>query len=217
MKSYLLHFIRNGQMEESGVGKYIGHTDLPLSATGVQELRRLAEDFAYPQPAAVFSSPLLRCTQSAEILFPAAKPIVLDGLMEYNFGEFEGKSAEELQEHPLFPAWLAGEEDVEPPFGESGSAFSRRIQTTFAQLVQGLLKTGTTNSAIVTHGGVIMAILAAFGLPEAAMHDWMAPEGCGFTARLTPSLWSRGAKFEVIAKCPDAGPADTDADDIASI
>jgi alpha-ribazole phosphatase len=64
------------------------------------------------------------------------------------------------------------------------------------------MKTGTTKSAVITHGGVIMALLAAFGLPEAPMHEWLTPSGCGYTIRITPSVWMRGQKFEVIAEIP---------------
>ena len=52
----------------------------------------------YPQVDAVFSSPLKRCTETAKVIYPDRNPIVLDDLREYDFGEFEGKTAEELQD-----------------------------------------------------------------------------------------------------------------------
>ena len=203
MKSYYIHFIRNGLTEGNVSGKYIGHIDEPLSDEGVAQILQMKKDYRYPKDEAVFSSPLSRCTQTAKLLFPDRDPIVIDGLIEYNFGEFEGKTAEELQNHPVFPDWLAGKADVQPPFGESNNEFANRIATAFIKIVDGLIETGVTHSAIVTHGGVIMALMTLFGLPEAPMHEWMTPGGCGYTARITPSLWSRGRKMEIIAEVPE--------------
>lgn len=202
MKTYRLHLLRNGRIAADEEGRYIGHTDVPLSAQGLRELQDLCSITDWPQVDAVFTSPLQRCRETALALFPDHSPITIDGLIEYNFGEFEGKNADELRGHPVFPAWLAGEAEAVPPFGESTQDFSVRLQSTMRLVVDGLLKTGTTNAAIVTHGGVIMALLAAFGLPQAPMHAWRMPNGCGYTLRITPAIWSRGHKLEVAAKLP---------------
>ena len=64
------------------------------------------------------------------------------------------------------------------------------------------MKTGTTDAAIVTHGGVIMALLAAYGIPELPMHEWRTDNGCGFTLKVNVGLWMRGKKIEVFSKFP---------------
>lgn len=202
MKSYYIHLIRNGLTQANLDGRYIGHTDEPLCEEGMRALEKLRNEYAYPPVDALLSSPLCRCTQTARILYPEKEPLVIDGLIEYNFGEFEGKTAQELQSYPMFPGWLAGEPDAQPPFGESARAFSSRLTGCFKKIAEGLMKTGTTRVAIVTHGGVIAALLTAFGIPEAPMHEWLTPSGCGYTLRITPSLWMRGNKFEVIAEIP---------------
>ena len=48
-----------------------------------------------------------------------------------------------------------------------------------------------------------MALLTLFELPQAPMHEWLTPGGCGYTIRITPSLWSQGRKVEVIAQIPE--------------
>ncbi len=202
MKSYSIFFIRNGMTAANLEGRYIGHTDVPLCPEGLRQLEQLNKDAVYPQADALFCSPLLRCTQTAGIIYPGREPIIINDLIEYNFGEFEGKTAAELERYPMFPGWLAGEQNIEPPFGESGKAFSARICGCFSLIVQGLMKTGTTKAAVITHGGVIMALLSAFGLPEMPMHEWITPSGCGYTVRITPSVWMRGNKFEIIAEIP---------------
>ncbi|MGN0572837.1 MAG: histidine phosphatase family protein [Acutalibacteraceae bacterium] len=202
MKSYTVHLIRNGLTDENLEGRYIGHTDVELSEEGKAQLGQMKDELIFPPVDAVFTSPLKRCTETAKILYPDNMPIVIDGFIEYNFGEFENKTAEELKESPVFPRWLAGEKGVEPPFGESNEAFEKRIRETFEKVAEGLMKTGTTSAAIVTHGGVIMAILAAYGIPELPMHEWLTPSGCGFTIKINPSLWMRAKKFEVFSNFP---------------
>ena len=165
MKSYTVHLIRHGLTDENLQGRYIGHTDVLLSEDGKKQLAQLKEETVFPPVQALFTSPLKRCKETASILYPENKPIEIEGFIEYNFGFFENKTAEQLEDHPVFPRWLAGERVVEPPFGESNEAFGKRVCETFEKVAEGLMKTGTTDAAIVTHGGVIMAILATYGIP----------------------------------------------------
>ena len=183
MTSIYLTLLRHGLCFGETEGRYIGHTDAPLTEEGRSQLCRMREDSLYPQADALFVSPLKRCAETAQILYPDRQIMELPGLKEYFFGEFENKSPEQLQNHPLFARWIAGEPGITPPFAEDLARFQKRISDTFVKLCDGLLKTGTGHSVVVTHGGIIMALLAAFGLPEAPMHEWMTPSGCGFTDR----------------------------------
>lgn len=210
MKSYYIYFYRNGLTDSNLEGKYIGHTDVELSEDGVKQIEQMKKDYDYPYVEAVFTSPLKRCTKTANLVYPDKEAIVINDLIEYNFGEYEGRTAEELKENELFSRWLSGEQGVEPPFGESNEAFANRVANCFIKIVDGLLKTGTTKAAIFTHGGVIMYLLSAFGIPEAPMHEWLMPGGCGYAIRITPGIWSRGRKFEVIAEVPYVPGEDED-------
>ena len=153
-------------------GKYIGTTDVPLSDKGKTALRKLDYDYSYPGAQALFTSPLKRCTQTAQLLYPDLKPLVIANLSECNFGEWEGKTADELKNDEDFQKWLAGDNGVKPPRGESNADFVRRICLMFESIVEGLMKTGVTESVIITHGGVIMTLLAVYGLPQAKPFEW---------------------------------------------
>lgn len=202
MKSYVIHFIRHGSIDETLSGKYIGTTDVSLSDKGKMSLKKLNFDYVYPQAPVVFTSPLKRCTQTCKILFPNIKPLVIDALSECNFGEWEGKTAEELKTDPDFEKWLAGNNSVKPPRGESNDDFVRRICKMFESIVEGLMKTGTTECAIVTHGGVIMTLLAVYGLPQAKPFEWTMDNGFGYSLRVTPMLWQRDKVCEVFSALP---------------
>ena len=205
MKSYTIHLIRHGLTAGNAEGRYVGSTDLPLSASGVQRLEALAKKSPYPKAEAFFCSPLKRCTQTMRIIYPNAKPILIDGFRECDFGAWEGKTAKEIAAgDPAFARWISGEgKEVTPPGGESGAEFFQRTCLAFEKVVKGLMTSGITTAAIVAHGGTLMSILSAYGLPRAQFYDWMTESGCGYSMRITPGLWMRSMVGEVYAKIPE--------------
>ncbi len=211
MKTYKIYLIRNGYTKGSIEGRYIGHTDESLSEDGKKQLTELTENYIFPDVDVVISSPLKRCTETAKIIYPDREPIIIDDIKECNFGEFEGLTADELADDENFKAWIKGGLDIAPPFGESNRAFSMRIFSGFVKIIEGILKSGIKETAIITHGGVIMSWLAAFGLPEAPMTDWRTPAGCGYILRFDASIWSKLNKVEVVDEIPF--PASTGEDD----
>ena len=202
MKSYIIHFIRHGAIDETLSGKYIGTTDVPLSEKGRLDLKKLDYEYRYPGTQVVFTSPLKRCTETCKILYPELNPLSITALSECNFGEWEGKTAEELKNDSDFEKWLAGDNSVKPPRGESNADFTRRICRMFESIVEGLIKTGTTESVIVTHGGVIMTLLAVYGLPQAKPFEWTMDNGFGYSLRVTPMRWQRDKVCEVFRTIP---------------
>ena len=136
MKSYVIHFIRHGAIEETLSGKYIGTTDVSLSDKGKMQLRKLDYEYKYPGATVLFTSPLKRCTETCKILYPELTPLVIANLSECNFGEWEGKTADELKDEPDFQKWLAGDASVKPPRGESNADFTRRVCKMFESIVE---------------------------------------------------------------------------------
>ncbi len=202
MKTYTIHLIRHALTKGNLEGRYIGQTDEELSKEGIEQLEKMKTDYDYPYPDVVFTSSLKRCKQTSAILYPDKQPIEMRGFDECDFGEFEGHTAEELERYDEFKDWLSGGEDACALNGESNKDFATRVCNCFMKTVDGLIKTGTSSAAIITHGGVIMSILAAFGVPELPMTEWLCPSGCGYTIRITPSLWSKLRKVEVITEIP---------------
>ena len=203
MKTYRIHLIRHGLTDGNIEGLYIGHTDVELCEQGRQQLFEMKENYKYPEASVVFSSPLKRCLETADIIFDGLPPVEVPQLIEYNFGSFENRAADELHEkEPLFDRWLAGEKDITPPFGESNNDFAARVCEAFIKIVDAQIKTGTDDICIITHGGVIMAIMSAFVIPELPMHEWLTPSGCGYTLRVTPQLWMAGQKVEAVEELP---------------
>lgn len=202
MKSYIVYLFRHGITKGNLNAQYIGHTDLPLTSDSISELKSIKAHHHYPEAEAVFSSPLKRCKDSATIMFPNSNIIVIDDFIEYNFGEFEECTADDLKNNDDFKQWIKGDMNAKPPFGESNAEFAYRVCNAFEKVVDGCIKTGTNNVAIVGHAGVLMTILSCYGLPEAPMAHWQMDPGYGYKLRITPSLWMQGRKLEVIDISP---------------
>lgn len=202
MKSYQIHLIRHGTTEGNRKGQYIGATDVPLSEEGKEALRQLAKECDYPGAAVFYTSPLKRCVETCRILYPEVTPVAVPGFAECDFGDWEGKTADDLKDDPGFRQWLESGQQSAPPNGESGKDFTYRVCYTFEKLVEGMMRTGTTQAVIVAHGGVIMTLLSAYGLPRASFYDWIVDNGCGYSLRITPGLWMRDNVAEVYGKIP---------------
>lgn len=204
MKSYTIHLIRHGITKANEDGIYAGITDYSLSELGVDSIRKLIKEYKYPDTSILYTSPLKRCIQTCEIIYPDLKPIIVQDFIECNFGKWEGKTVEELKRDNMFKDWLNSDKKITPPDGESSQDFTVRVCTAFDKLVEGMMKTGVTNSAVVTHGGIIMILLAVFGIPKANFNDWVVESGCGYSVRVTPTLWMRDKVMEVYNTIPYA-------------
>ncbi len=203
MKTYRIYLIRHGLIEGNLKGQYIGRTDVPLIPEGLAMLNAMKENYIYPEAEEYFTSPMLRCRQTMAALYPDKNPIFVPDLTECDFGDFEGKTPAELADNEDFKKWT-GEKgaDFAPPNGEDTNAFVARVCNAFNNIVQYMMTEGKRDAVICTHGGVIMAILATYGLPQRRMSDWECLNGKGYCISITPSIWMRGGMFEVIGTAP---------------
>lgn len=203
MTTYRVHFIRTGRTGENAPGQYVGQLDLPLCAEGIEELEQLREDYRYPRVEMVYTSPLRRCIQTADVLYPETMTRTIDALADMHLGRFQGKSFDELRDDPDFAAWIADSAKNPPPEGEAPDAFMARIVGAVREIFGQMMEEGLRNAAVITHGGVIMSLLAGIGLPKAPMQQWATAGGTGFTLLFTPQMWMRDGCAEVFAAIPE--------------
>lgn len=198
MRSYKIHFLRHGATLGNEKGLYIGVTDLKLTTNGINELKRLKNKNIYPNVSLVFSSPMTRALESAEIFYPEINPYVIENFKETNFGEYEGKGMKELSDDPEFQAWVLGKTD-RPKGGESFHEFAERLALGLREAVQVMMDKGVYEASAVMHGGAIMTLLAISALPRRqSLNEWSCGYGKGFTVNITPSLYASSGIIEVI-------------------
>jgi alpha-ribazole phosphatase len=202
MKNYRLVVIRHGHTEGNETARYIGKTDIPLSKNGLNEIENIAKEFEYPYVKKVYSSPTLRCIQTARILFPDTELVTLDGIRELDFGKFENRSVEELIDLPEYKEWLKGGLDKRPPNGESMEELCVRTYKALNEIVMDMMNDGITHSAVITHAGIISNMLSCFGLPKTNPKEISCPSGEGFEIIVTAKMWQQSQAFEILGVVP---------------
>lgn len=175
-----LILLRHGEVPGNRQGRFIGVTDQALTPEGIRAARTLSE--AVQPVERVYRSPLLRCAQTASLVWPGIPQTVISQLRETDFGPFEGRSAEELEGDPLYRSWLRGEVQV----GEPPEAASERAWEGLRLAVSDAAGLGLSRAALVTHGGTIMALLARLGLPRRSYYWWACPNCGGYVTALEP-------------------------------
>lgn len=95
-----IYLIRHGATAENMAGKFLGDLDVPLSEEGMVQAHRLAEHFAkLKDPIAdIYCSPLQRAATTAGVIADILnkKPLIVDGLREMSFGDWDGKTSKEV-------------------------------------------------------------------------------------------------------------------------
>ena len=94
-------WIRHGMTQANGEHRYLGKTDEPLSETGIRLLQEKKKEYFSSPPEFLYTSPMKRCVQTAELLFER-NPILIPEWKEMDFGQFEGKNYEELKDNPCY-------------------------------------------------------------------------------------------------------------------
>lgn len=179
--------IRHGMTEGNRHQRYIGVTDEALCPEGTE----LLNNFSYPAVKTVFVSPLRRCRETAEILFPGQKVRIIDQLAECDFGEFENKNYKELSGDPRYQAWIDSNGMMAFPGGESKEECAARNIEGFQRAVTACIRENIEEAAMVVHGGTIMNIMEAYALPKKAFYEWHLGNGCGYLVELDPILWKK--------------------------
>ena len=170
-----IRLIRHGLTWQGEQKKYQGALDTPLSDNGRKQLKRAEKD-----PEEVYVTPLVRTQETARILFPSAMQITVDGLREMNFGTFEGRSWQEMEQDAAYRAWVDGGCLGRCPGGEDRAAFSGRVCRAFDELLRAKLAAGEEELVIVAHGGTQMAILERWGSPARTYYRWQTACGHGW-------------------------------------
>ena len=202
MKTFKLHLIRHGLTAGNLQGLYIGSgTDIPLCDEGRAQLAELKERFEYPQVDTVFSSPLMRAVETANILFPnATHQFSVHDLREAGFGVFENHPVKELVKNEDFKKWITPGSGFVPEGAEPTEQFHARCSETLLKLFEYMIRMDVTEAACVTHGGVIMSMLSQRALPSRHPEQWMADPRLMFSSGCATVWWRPSTS------CPPATP-----------
>jgi broad specificity phosphatase PhoE len=120
---------RHGETEWSASGKHTSVTDVPLTESGRRDARRLGERLAGRAFALVLTSPRARARDTCELAGFGAAAVVDDDLVEWDYGEYEGRTTPEIRvEVPGWSVWTHG-----APGGETAAAVTARADRVIAR------------------------------------------------------------------------------------
>lgn len=188
MKKIYVYMIRHGATPGNLERRYVGSTDEDLTTEAVTALKnkRISWENADCEqllhPAQLWVSPLRRCIQTAQCLFPDTEPIWVDGFRECSFGVFEYMNYEELNGNPLYQKFIDSGGMSGFPGGEDRATFTKRVVEAFRNKMEQSMQTAEDADTIVmvVHGGTIMALLDTFSAPHGDYYDWQVENGAGY-------------------------------------
>lgn len=187
--------IRHAACQGNLERRYVGcRTDEPLCEQGVRVARdrapvlvaRLAS-IGMAVPERVRVSPLLRARQTASLLFPTARLEPIVGLREMDFGDFEGRSADEMAEDGAYRSWVDGGCEGVCPGGESREGFVERTCTAFADVIAAARAAQEKAVVVVAHDGTLMAVLHRYASASRAYFSWGVETCDGYVADVPTS------------------------------
>lgn len=169
--------LRHGECQGGEI--FRGATDVALSEAGWQQMRASVRPLGRPWQAIV-CSPMLRCRAFAEELAQQLDlPLRVDnGWREMSFGDWEGQLREELfaREGDRIAAFYQDPVNQPPPNGEAADALQQRVADAYRQVLD---QASDQRVLVVTHGGVIRALLAhVLSMPLERMFTLDVPYAC---------------------------------------
>jgi broad specificity phosphatase PhoE len=145
--------VRHGETEWSISGQHTGSTDIPLTAQGRLQAEAIGKLLAGRRFDHVFSSPMLRALETARLAGFGERIRVHEGLLEYDYGEFEGLTTGQIWEtHPRWQLFRDG-----CPGGEMPEEMAKRVDVLIEEL-----RELRGNSLLFGHGHCFRALAVRF-------------------------------------------------------
>jgi broad specificity phosphatase PhoE len=155
-----VYLARHGESDWNAENRFQGQTDRPLTELGRRQAELLAQEVARLRLAAVYTSPLRRSTETAEIVAGplGIEPIVEPALSEVDVGSWAGLTrAEVAHRFPEgFRSWIGGGNGWAD--GETYEQMSDRVVAA-VRAIGG--RHPDEQVLVVSHGGPIRALHAA--------------------------------------------------------
>lgn len=190
-----LVLIRHGETASNKEHRYLGKTDEDLSPDGAEKIKKEAKENIYPEIDILFTSPMKRCLQTAQLIYPDMTAHIISEFAEMDFGEFEGKNYQDLKDDARYQAWIDSNGRLPFPGGESQEEYIGRCKIGFEKMLNELqsitlqkdkykdsLAVNQYTIGIVVHGGTIMSLMHAYAGGE--YFDYQVKNGRGYICTL---------------------------------
>jgi broad specificity phosphatase PhoE len=191
-----LYLIRHGETAWSLSGAHTSRTDIPLTDHGRTRAEELRDHLKSTTFAKVFVSPMQRARETCAIAGFSAQAIVDPNLSEWDYGDAEGKTTQQLREQYNDPDWNVWTRPLIN--GETVDHVGQRADAVIAHAFEGLAPDSKSKVALFAHAH-ILRILAARWIGLAATGGSHFALGTGSVSILgweretrVVSHWNRG-------------------------
>lgn len=192
--------VRHGKTKGNQEKRFSGkRTDEPVCQEGLEML----EERTYEEVEAVYTSPMIRCRQTACMAYGEEQPVVIEELAECDFGILEGKNHGELSGNPEYELFLNENGRNGFPGGESISEFAERSVKGLSRVIADCVKQGYKKAACTVHGGTILALMNVLMKEQDNYYKWSVGNGDGFRLWIDEKKWQEGRYDEAVMDCPD--------------
>jgi broad specificity phosphatase PhoE len=186
-----LLLVRHGEVEEGARGRIYGRLDPALSPAGRAQAEAAARCVTAERPVAIYTSPSVRARDTALPIASALglTPVTDPRIREIEFGEFEGLTfAEAERRDPVtWREWMERPGEVRFPGGECWDEIRARAVDAAESIAAAHPRAPV---AIVTHGGVVRALLSeALALPASRTFRMEVGFGSLTVLRREPFGW----------------------------
>jgi broad specificity phosphatase PhoE len=156
---YPFYIVRHGETDWNQQGMIMGHQDIPLNERGIDQANILKNVMQQLTIETIWTSPLLRARQTAEIINEGSNHRILQNrdLMERGWGVGEGTIHLGQSPDVIKDFELGNMEESLPEGAESYINFKNRISSAFHEI----LEPSTLPPLIVSHGGVLFVLAMA--------------------------------------------------------
>jgi broad specificity phosphatase PhoE len=153
--------VRHGETDWNRSGRIMGARPVPLNQTGIVQAARLALQLTALPTLSLYSSPMVRARQTADILGSTLHVPVIEepGLSEIGVGEWEGRYWNEFDGDPARVNYYRLIEEARAPGGETLGQVQRRAVAAVRQMVR---DADARPAVLVTHADVIRTIVAHY-------------------------------------------------------
>jgi broad specificity phosphatase PhoE len=155
-----LWLVRHGETEWSLSGAHTSRTDIPLTDHGRKRAEELRDYLKGTNFDAVFESPMQRAKETCAIAGFGDQAVVENGLKEWDYGVYEGKTTKEIQEE--IPGWSVWKNDIVG--GETVEHVGERADGVIARALAAAPQGGKV--ALFAHAHILRILAARWiGLP----------------------------------------------------
>ena len=154
-----IDIIRHAETAANAEGVFRGRNNVGLSDNGVQQAREVAGLYRETALDYVFSAPVRRAMQTAQLAFPSHKIISEELINNLDFGKWAGRPKKEVkeQEPENWHLWVTTPEKLRFPEGESLGDVYKRV----TEFLEKLARLEFERLVVVSNRSVIKVLLAA--------------------------------------------------------